>query len=223
MADVPAAPTGAEDDETATDIFPTTVLSTRLPEAEALNAALKSAILQRRAEDPGQSGSGVGGWRSEADMLSWGGEAAQTLARRALRLCGRRTRDLNQGDGPPRFSWSIEMWANVSPPGGLNDLHSHPGAFWSAVYYVDTGAPTPEAEGGRLYFQDPAYPLNRTYAPELAIVTASGRLQATRKTLTPEAGRLVAFPSWLLHGVEPHRGDGERISIAMNLAVRPAA
>lgn len=29
--------------------------------------------------------------------------------------------------------------ANVSPPGASNEYHCHPGAVWSAVYYVDDG------------------------------------------------------------------------------------
>ena len=34
-----------------------------------------------------------------------------------------------------------------------------------------------------------------------------------------KAGRLVMFPSWLLHQVRPYRGNSERISVAFNLTV----
>lgn len=37
--------------------------------------------------------------------------------------------------------------------------------------------------------------------------------------MQPKAGRLVMFPSWLLHQVRPYRGSRERISIAFNLTV----
>jgi uncharacterized protein (TIGR02466 family) len=37
--------------------------------------------------------------------------------------------------------------------------------------------------------------------------------------VTPEAGKMVIFPAWLMHGVRPYRGTAERISIAFNLAV----
>ena len=30
---------------------------------------------------------------------------------------------------------------------------------------------------------------------------------------------MVMFPSWLLHGVRPYQGEGERISIAFNIAL----
>jgi len=39
--------------------------------------------------------------------------------------------------GKRQFTWSIEMWANVNPPGCSNQLHCHPAAFWSGVYYPD--------------------------------------------------------------------------------------
>ena len=34
----------------------------------------------------------------------------------------------------------------------------------------------------------------------------------------PKAGKLVMFPSWLMHQVRPYKGSAVRISIAMNLA-----
>ena len=35
--------------------------------------------------------------------------------------------------------------------------------------------------------------------------------------IKPEPGQIVLFPSWLAHSVDPWEGDGERISIALNL------
>jgi hypothetical protein len=30
---------------------------------------------------------------------------------------------------------------------------------------------------------------------------------------------LIVFPSWLSHGVRPYRGNGERVSIAINFSI----
>jgi hypothetical protein len=38
----------------------------------------------------------------------------------------------------------------------------------------------------------------------------------------PEPGKLIAFPSWLMHSVQPHNGPRERISIAINIMALPA-
>ena len=36
-----------------------------------------------------------------------------------------------------------------------------------------------------------------------------------------QRGNLILFPAWLRHGVRPYTGNGERITIAMNIdAVR---
>ena len=38
--------------------------------------------------------------------------------------------------------------------------------------------------------------------------------------ITPQAGTMLMFPSWLHHWVRPFQGTGERISIAFNVRVR---
>ncbi|MEZ5648896.1 MAG: putative 2OG-Fe(II) oxygenase [Alphaproteobacteria bacterium] len=37
--------------------------------------------------------------------------------------------------------------------------------------------------------------------------------------LSPHAGMMVLFPSWLVHAVRPYRGTHTRISIAFNLSL----
>jgi len=46
-----------------------------------------------------------------------------------------------------------------------------------------------------------------------------GLKAGANEAVIPKAGRLVMFPSWLLHQVKPYRGNAERISIAFNLTV----
>ena len=48
------------------------------------------------------------------------------------------------------------MWANVNRAGHGNEFHSHPGSFWSGVYYVDDGGIGADPSlGGELEFMDP--------------------------------------------------------------------
>lgn len=54
-------------------------------------------------------------------------------------------------------------------------------------------------------------------APHLRMV-GSVSAGATERVI-PKAGRLVMFPSWLMHQVRPYKGNAERISIAFNLAL----
>lgn len=96
-------------------------------------------------------------------------------------------------------------WANVLRNGGYNRVHNHPGAVWSAVYYVATGEPFPEPHGnGNIEFMDPR----------------PGNIHGGKQIFTPEEGQLLIFPAWRYHYVNPFYGKGERISIAWNMEAR---
>lgn len=199
-------------------IFPTNIIETRLLDAVRLNAALRSAILARKAAGPGIARSNILGWHSDTEMLRWGGEPARALGLATLQLCGAYTHDRGlAGTGRPRFEMGLEMWANVSPPGSSNQVHAHPGCVWSAVYYVDDGG---DQESGKLVLHDPRYPMNRMAAPDL-VFAADGAAEEMKYEISPAPGRLVAFPSWLMHGVKPHQGPRERISVALNVMAIP--
>ena len=53
-------------------LFATPVAALEVPEAERINAALKAAILERRAAQPSVQASNAGGWHSDRDILDWG-------------------------------------------------------------------------------------------------------------------------------------------------------
>lgn len=109
------------------------------------------------------------------------------------------------------------MWANVNRPGDANQLHCHPGAYWSGVYYPDPGGAEKTTGGGELVLEDPRYPGAYMALPDLLLKTADGGAMTSQVMIRPEKGVLVLFPAWLRHSVRPHRGDRERVSIALNL------
>ena len=204
--------------------FATPVLMAEVEGAEALNAALLAAIMARRAADPaGLTHSNVLGWHSDTGMTEWGGEAAQALAKIAGDMCFAASRDL-ASPARPRFAWSVRMWANVAGAGASSQVHAHPGAFWSVVYYVaDGGYAQDAAIGGELFLLDPRYPMSVMAETEMVYCGADGAPLAPEQRIAPRAGRLVAFPAWLMHGVRAYGGTGSRVSIAMNLALRRIA
>ena len=196
-----------------TGLFETPVVTDRIEDAALLDA-LRQAILARRETDPGMTASNLGGWHSKRDMTDWGGEPARSLARRVMALADRCTVDVGAEPGRERFRWRAEMWANVSPPGAANAAHAHPGCYWSAVCHVDSGG---EGGGGELVLHDPRMPMNRMNAPDLRFRRPGTAAEADEIAIRPEAGLIVLFPAWLTHSVRPYRGEGLRISVAMNL------
>ena len=105
----------------------------------------------------------------------------------------------------------LRGWLNLNKAGDFNILHSHPGCFVSATYYVKV----PDGmKGGEIYFRDPRGPAVAMYeTPGIELPWIGSGLGVP---ITPAAGKLLLFPSWLEHRVEPFEGTGERISIAFN-------
>lgn len=98
---------------------------------------------------------------------------------------------------PPEMQ---SCWVNVMPTGSTHSLHLHPMSVISGTYYVET----PKGSGS-LKFEDPRL---------------SGMMMAPPKEpffkITPKAGDLVLFPSWLRHEVETNRGRHPRVSVSFN-------
>jgi len=105
----------------------------------------------------------------------------------------------------------LRGWINVNKAGDFNTLHSHPGCFLSATYYVKVPA---VMKGGEIYFRDPRGPAVAMYeTPGIELPWVGSGIGIP---ITPATGKLLLFPSWLEHRVESFEGAGERISIAFN-------
>lgn len=200
--------------------FATPLVTLDLPEGAAINEALSATIFERERAGAGVSHSNLGGWQSEADFPSWGGEAGAQVIDCARELATRLTCD--RGGAAVAIDWKINAWANVNRAGHANEFHTHPGAYWSASYYVADGYDPgigPQEAGGEFEIQDPRGVAPAMYAPLLAIATQGGLSVGASELIPPRAGRLMIFPAWLSHGVRPYAGAGVRISVAMNFSL----
>lgn len=205
-------------------LFETPVAYCALKDGEALMDELESVIRRKKAEDQGLSRSNIGGWHSDTDMLHWGGDAARKLAETAVNVAKRMShfheRDKNALD------WTVRMWANVTPKGGLNHLHSHPGNLWAAVLYLDMGNKIGQSEdevGGRFYLEDPRFPMAAMRDTSFRLIGQNNAPQQYETELRLQRGNLVVFPAWARHGVRVYTGERERISIAMNIDAQQRA
>ncbi|MDO9370599.1 MAG: TIGR02466 family protein [Sphingopyxis sp.] len=202
-------------------LFDTPIVVDELPNAAMVNAALKPLILARRAQGPGVTISNIGGWQSDHDVAEWGGEPLQYLVHHIIGLANRHCVDI-VSPGAPRHRWATDIWANVSPPQASNQMHTHPGAYWSAVYYVDDGSEQGDgALGGELIIEDPRMPMILMTMPNLRLRGANGSVHEPQLKMKVRSGRIILFPAWLSHGVATHEGSRDRISIAINLLAVP--
>jgi uncharacterized protein (TIGR02466 family) len=202
------------------NLFPTPVAILAVPDAARINAALEARILEREAGTESLRHSNWGGWQSPWDFADWCGPEGEAVLGMAQNLARNLTGD-RQGR-PQDLRWRMNAWANVNRQGQGNEFHTHPGAYWSATYYVRDGqsgggaGDNPDV-GGEFEIQDPRGIAPAMLAPMLAFRTAGGQSVGANEIIAPRAGNLVMFPSWLSHGVRPYHGQDVRISIALNL------
>lgn len=192
------------------NIFVTRLTEVMFDGHGALNAALGKEVAARRSQEAGIVRSNRHGWHSEADFFLRKEPAHIDLARRIARTVRAATEQVADADSK---SWTLSYggWININGKGGHNAPHDHPGAFWSGVYYV-----TVPQGSGHIEFLDPRP------TPAVQDVLQAPEFAAGYK-VRPRPGMFLLFPSTLRHWVEPNEGDDERISIAINAMVKPAA
>jgi uncharacterized protein (TIGR02466 family) len=113
------------------------------------------------------------------------------------------------------------MWANINYKYSHNRNHVHPGALWAGCYYVQ--APK---HCGRIWFTDPRGEAHC----QIPIFENTKDIQRPRNSwrevyYEPVPGRIIMFPGWLTHEVEPNMNklkgvDSWRISLAFNFGQR---
>jgi hypothetical protein len=107
----------------------------------------------------------------------------------------------------------VNGWVNINRPGAFlhnKPPHLHTHYFMSAVYYV-----TAPKNGGNLTFVAPFTGLEYT-VPRGAIGNDTV-YNSSRWSIEPEEGKLIIFPSWLLHYVNDNRSQEDRVSMAFNI------
>jgi len=179
---------------------------------EEANKKLEIQINQALLLNKGVSKSNEGGWHSNEDLLSWGGEAISWLQNWIVSCVGTLSSSISGGSS---YQGKLELnaWANVNIYGNYNNIHTHPACAWSGVYYVRVGEPNPEyPKSGSIEFLDPRAGSEMVLSPKV--------LFGREKIIQPGEGEIIIFPSWLKHWVHPYWGLGKRISIAFNVRMR---
>lgn len=104
------------------------------------------------------------------------------------------------------------LWINVMDRGGSHAAHIHPHSAISGTYYVEM--PKGAAD---IHFEDPR--LAMMMAAPLRKAKARRANQAFAR-VSPKAGTLLLWESFLRHEVLPNSAPGKRISISFNYAMR---
>lgn len=207
-----------------TPMFAVPMVEVQHPDCRELNRRLRDLIMARTGEGdryanprPSMMGSRQQVFESDFTFFADDQGPAAELREFCWRALSRAIAQLN-GYGAAemeRIQIRSHTWFHVTRGGGEFGLHNHPMASWSGVYCVDPGDSAPgDAGSGALTFVNPTALANMFIDPaniRLRKPYSSGDL-----VYPAQAGRLVLFPSWVFHHVQPYRGTRERITVAFN-------
>ena len=160
-------------------------------------------ITQWSKEDKGVTKTNVNGWHSTTNMHTK--PEYKPLVDELFRMV---YQVFNEEflDGEPKLG---NMWANINPPGGYNRPHLHPNAHFSGVYYIK--APK---NSGQIVFNEPRATAHMVMPRRKKGEPPSHLWREVR--VDPLEGRIIIFPAWLWHCVEPNESDDIRISVSFN-------
>nr|WP_010133249.1 TIGR02466 family protein [Microbulbifer agarilyticus] len=203
--------------DTVRSAFSTPILVRDIAESVDVNRRLEKIILDAEATIPGKKRSNIGSWDSQKDFFDWPHNEIATMkgwlvdAVREISLKATR-----QQFTPRAEDMLAHAWANVSRGDSYRKIHNHESCTWSGVYYVKSDLVKEKSvSSGNIEFLDPRMLCIQGELPNSSF--------GSRVRVIPRAGRLVVFPHWLLHYVNPVEDDSLRICVAFNVKIETRA
>ena len=167
------------------------------------NNFLANEIVNWSKQNKGVQKTNVNGWHSETNMHEL--PQFKPLVDELFKMTTEVFKE-EWLDRQPRLG---NMWANINPPGGMNQPHLHSNALFSGVYYIKV-----PPKSGRLRIYDPrpgaqiTMPTRKPGNP--------GKDFWRDANIEPIPGRIIMFPAWLWHSVEENKSNDIRISVSFN-------
>ena len=182
------------------EFFPTSIFG---KDIKLDNDKLAQDIVNWSNQNQGVQKTNYKGWHSTTDMASK--PEYHPLLNELMIMC----KEVFSEEWLDREPVLGNMWANINPREGMNAPHIHPNSLFSGVYYVKSN---PQA--GKLKIYDP-----RPGAQIVMPIRKEGKPPKhlwKDVDLDPFPGRIIMFPAWLWHAVEPNQSNELRISVSFN-------
>ena len=173
------------------------------------NKKLTEVILEKEETEPSVLYTNVGGWHSMDNC------AGQLEFQEVVDHVGETFKIIyQQNNYREGVTYTItNLWANVNRYRDFNKFHFHPNSDWSFSYYVKV-----PPNSGDIVFVDPKIRrLMRSHAEFCN--NLNNPSQQSEFRIFPTDGKLVIFPAWLEHYVEPNGSQEARISISGNISL----
>lgn len=194
-------------------LFVTKLYRAELADARTLNADLARACRTIAEEDEaGRAWSRTKGYRGYTSYASLNDlplrdPSFATLKRELDKHAGAFAKALHLDLGRRRLKLD-SIWINVLEPGGAHSGHIHPHSVLSGTYYVDV-----PAGASALKLEDPRLPMMMA-AP--ARSEDAPEDERTFVYVTPKAGEVLIWESFVRHEVPVNAARKPRISVSFN-------
>ena len=188
-------------------VFPTEIWVNYDHQCIVNNESLAEIIIRRSLNESSRKLTNVGGWQS-SDDLTEDGQFTDLVTYVAQNF----NSVYKHNNYIEKLRVVIDnMWANVNNHKDFNMAHLHPNSDWSFTYYVKV-----TEDSGDIVFCDPR--LRRIMNVQDDIIQDyNNKSQHSTYSVSPLNGRLIIFPSYLEHFVEPNLTQETRISISGNI------
>lgn len=188
--------------------FSTPIWINEINNYKKINSELKNFIYKEKKANPeGTKKSNVHGWHSDSFDLK-----DKNLKNFIYEI------SKNIEIAIKDMGWDLElqvvkitsMWSIINNKEAFNERHHHGNSALSAAYYVKA-----EQNAGNIVFFDP----RQANVFSHPVAKEPNKINAQVQSITPRAGTLVLFPSYLEHKVEQNLSDDERIVISFNVSL----
>ena len=185
-----------------TTLFPTLLLED-FPDIN--NEILLEACYDLKKQSPHNES--PGGWQSDWSLKD---DRFDELKKRVQGMMDTVQKHYYHIDKPIKIT---NEWVNINYPKGdtnnINQVHMHDRNVLSCVYYVQA-----DNHCGNLTLMAPHQLYD--FAVPYRYIKQPNAWNSTRFSIKPEPGKLVCFPSYLLHSAGINHSNRDRISIAFN-------
>ena len=192
------------------DIFVESIFDVEVPDVDT--DGIYAFFMEAKKNHGGISRSNYGGWQFDmkTDMCPAYDDLLQKLDMAANHIVKN------------VFKMDLEVfvcnsWLNHSLKGGMNSIHTHPGALLSGAFYIKTNDKT----GDINFIRESAHAIENTlhYLNQDYIRQQRDKLWMTNHTRPPKQNHAYMFSPWLMHEVMENMTNDDRLVAGFN--VRP--
>ena len=176
---------------------------------EELNNQLLLFYIDQRKNSNGRVRTNRGGWQSNDVDLK------HPIIQKFIHACmGHIQEYVNNFNFAKNYDINVtNLWFNCNRYKDYNQMHNHAGCDISACYYLKT-----PKNSGHFLLENPNAGFTSQAMYHFPISHYNEYNSGSHKLVAKE-NKLIVFPSYVYHSVEPNMTDEDRISIAFNMRI----